>query len=182
MMPRSQGNFLCRSDVLIGGCIAGVLAGILMGLAASAYAATAGGGWSLPMQMIAATYYGPLSFVGGAGVTTIGVFTHLAIAGALGVIFAALTAGVRSLGLSFILGIIYGIAVWAFMTYVTLAVINETMRVRVALTATWWFFLHWIYGGLLGIFMPPIRRSFTVPVARSAVEEREPMLETAGRT
>jgi hypothetical protein len=158
--------------VIVGGAFAGVLAGIIMGFAASAYAGSIGAGWSLPMQNVAATYYGPMAYVGGAGVTAVGVFTHLAISAALGVIFAALTLKLRSVISTFWLGIAYGIAVWAFNTYVTLVVVNETMLARVALISVFWFFVHWIYGGFLGLFTPGLRRAFAATPERA---ERPPI-------
>ncbi len=151
--------------VLIGGGLAGVLGAILMGLAGSAYIAAIGGGWSTAMQAIAGTYYKSLAFLGGPGVTTIGVLTHLATGGAFGVLLAALTIKMKSRWGLFGLGILYGICVWAFMTFVILPVFDWVMFPRVEMMATMWFFLHWIYGGFTGLFIPPLRSAF-IPGAR----------------
>ncbi len=51
----------------------------------------------------------------------------------------------------------------AFMTYVILQVFDRTMAARVPMMNTWWFFLHWIYGGLLGLFAPPLRAACRGP-------------------
>jgi hypothetical protein len=147
--------------VLIGGGIAGVLAAILMGLAGSAYIAAIGGGWSTAMQAIAGTYYKSLAFLGGPGVTTVGVLTHLATGGAFGVLLAALTIKMKSNWGLFGLGILYGICVWAFMTFVILPVFDWVMYPRVEMMATMWFFLHWTYGGFAGLFIPPLRNAFS---------------------
>jgi hypothetical protein len=116
--------------------------------------------------MIAGTFYGPMALVGGGGVIAIGILTHFAVAIVVGIVFAGLTLRIESTAADFFLGIVYGIAVWAFMTFVTLAVFNDTMLVRVALSGTWWFFLHWIYGGFLGLFTPGLRRALAGPVPR----------------
>jgi hypothetical protein len=163
-------NRLFGPGVFVGGAFAGVLAGIIMGFSASAYAGAIGAGWPLPMQNVAATYYGPMAYVGAAGVTAIGVFTHLAVSAAFGVIFAALTLKLRSVKSTFWLGIAYGTAVWAFNTYVTLAVINETMWARVAMISVFWFFVHWIYGGFLGLFTPGLRRAFAAKPSQELPE------------
>ena len=61
-------NRLFGPGVFVGGAFAGLLAGIIMGFSASAYAGAIGAGWPLPMQNVAATYYGPMAYVGTAGV------------------------------------------------------------------------------------------------------------------
>ena len=121
-----------------------------MGFAGSAYIASIGGGWSTPMQAIAGTYYKSMAFVGGPGVTTIGVLTHLAIGGGFGAILAALTRRTRSHWGRFWIGIPFGIAIWAFMTYVTLPVFDWVMPTR-RNDGGMWFFLHWIYGAFTGL-------------------------------
>jgi hypothetical protein len=68
-----------------------------------------------------------------------------------------LTLRIRSVGISFVLGVFYSIAIWAFMTYVILNVFNRTMAERLPMMSMWWFFLHGIYGGSLGLFTPPFR-------------------------
>jgi len=154
--PQECGKLLSLG-VIVGGGLAGLLGGILMAIAATIYAGVNGSGAWMPMQMVAATFYGPMAFVAGGDVIAIGWITHLATASAYGMFFAALTARTRSLVVSFVLGILYGIVLWAFMTYVILQVFDRTMAARVPMMNLWWFFLHWIYGGLLGLFTPPLR-------------------------
>ena len=125
-----------------------------MGLAAGAYAASTGVGWSTPTQAIAGTYYKSMAFVGGPGVTTIGVLTHLAVGGAFGVRFAAIVPRPLSRWVLFVLGIAYGTCVWAFMTSVTLPVLDWVMLSRVEMMPVMWFYLHWIYGAFTGLFLP----------------------------
>lgn len=139
------------------GAIAGVIGAILMGFSASAYSAVIGGGWSTPMQAVAGTYYKAMAFVGGAGVTAVGAMTHLTIGATFGVIFAFLVWRMRSPIRLFVLGILYGIVIWAFMTGVTIPVLDWVMYPRVMLMGAFWFFLHWIYGAFMGISLAILR-------------------------
>lgn len=139
------------------GAIAGVIGAILMGFSASAYSAVIGGGWSTPMQAVAGTYYKSMAFVGGAGVTAVGSFTHLTIGAIFGIIFAVLVWRMRSPIRLLALGILYGTAIWAFMTGVTIPVLDWVMYPRVMLMGSFWFFLHWIYGGFLGLSLSVLR-------------------------
>lgn len=156
-LPTSR---LFSPGVLVGGSLAGVLGGIFMGVAATLWSNASGMGASAPWQNIAATFYGPMAFLGAAGVTTIGVLWHLTVAGGMGVILAVLARRVKSAGKLFILGIVYGTAVWAVMTYVFVPVFDQTMAARIPMVAVMWFFLHWIYGAFTGVFIPPLRRAF----------------------
>lgn len=162
--------------ILVGGGIAGVMAAVLMGIAGSIYLASIGAGWSTAMQAIAGTYYKSMAFVGGPGVTTIGVITHLAVGGAFGALFALITLRIKSRGWLFLLGIPYAIAIWAFMTWVTLPVFDWVMFPRVEMIGTFWFFLHWIYGGFLGLFIPGLRGAQAEAVP---IEEVPPLRRTA---
>lgn len=142
---------------VIGGALAGILAGVLMGVSWVSYSGIGGLGWATPMQMVAGTFFGPLALIGDGVVVAIGVVTFLAIAAVYGIVFAGLTLWMRSSGMGFWVGIAYAIAVWAFMAYVITPVFDPTLAVREAIEPVWWFFLHWIYGGFLGMFTPWLR-------------------------
>jgi|SRR6185437_2493070 len=148
------------AGILLGGALAGVLGGIIMGIVATLWGVATVAGPLAPWQAIAGTFFGPMSFVGDAGVTAIGVLTHLSIAGFWGVVFAAITVKARSAGRLFGLGILYGIAVWALMTYVIAPVFDATMAARIPMMFIFWFFLHWVYGAFTGLFTPTLRRAF----------------------
>lgn len=162
--------------IIVAGFLAGVLGAILMGAAGSIYMAVTGGGWAVAMQAIAGTYYKSMAFVGGPGVLAIGVLTHLAVGGAFGALFGVLTVKAKSSGKLFLLGIPYGVAIWAFMSYVILPVFDSVMLPRVMMIGVFWFFLHWIYGAFTGLFTPGLRRAF---VRAQAIEEAPPMKRVA---
>lgn len=174
-MKRRRADAL-SPGVLLAGAAAGVFGAICMGLAGSAYIASFGGGWSTAMQAIAGTYYKSMAFVGGPGVTTVGVLTHLSVGAAYGVLFAMITRKVRSAWKLFLLGIPYGIAVWAFMTWVIMPVFDWVMFPRVEMMGTMWFFLHWIYGALMGLSIPGLRR---MSAGTSGIGEVPPMQRAA---
>ncbi|HEX5411928.1 MAG TPA: hypothetical protein VFZ27_08705 [Terriglobia bacterium] len=149
------------AGVLVGGAMAGILGGIIMGGGLTLWAWFTGMGASLPWQLIAGTYYGPMAMVGAAGVTAIGVLTHLTIAAAFGVLFAAITVRHESAGHLFLWGIVFGVAVWAFMTYAIVPVFDTTINVRIPMFALFFFFMHLVFGAFTGLFTPPLRRSMT---------------------
>ncbi|MGH9718425.1 MAG: hypothetical protein ACRD4R_17080 [Candidatus Acidiferrales bacterium] len=148
------------TSVIVGGFFAGVIGGILMGVAATLWSGAAGLGASTPWEAIAATFYGPLAFVGAAGVTTIGVLLHLSFAAGFGVVFSVLAAKFRHPVKLFFWGILYGTAVWALMTWVFVPNFDATLGARLTMIPVMWFFLHWIYGAFTGLFIPPMRSIF----------------------
>ena len=142
-----------------GGVVAGLIGGIPMGIAASFKASTVGFSMGLPMEQVAALFYGVDALLGGASVLTVGVSIHLVTSMVYGGIFGIIFVRVRSAAVALIVGLIYGIAIWAFMTYFVLHQINTTMGVRVALIPFWWFIYHLIYGAMLG-FTPLLANAF----------------------
>ena len=113
--------------VIIGGGIAGILAGIVMAGAAMLYAAANGSGFLFPVRSIAATWYGPKALVGGAVVLLVGLVTHLSTAAFGGVVFAALPSSRRSATAALLSGLIWGVVVWAILSFVVMPWLNPTM-------------------------------------------------------
>jgi hypothetical protein len=131
-------------------------------------------GASTPWQAIAAVFYGPMAFVGGSGVTAIGVLRHLTVAGSLGAVLGMLALNVESAGKLGGLGILYATGVWALMTYVFLPNFDATMAARIPTFFTMWIFLHWFYGGFTGLFIPSLRpRLPAVQIERATTTVRE---------
>ena len=154
-------------SVFATGTIAGVIAGALMILWSMSVAGVNGLGFWLPPKLIAGTFLGVNVIVYGAGTVIFGLFLHLLTAALWGMLFAALF---RAGGVTFDLpiGVLYGVAVWAFMRYLILPWLDSTMSVRVAVV--WWtFFLaHLFYGFVLGLIVPAMRRG------DAGAEERAP--------
>ncbi len=170
---------ISESGVIIGGAIAGLIGGVIMGGTVTLWCLALGMGASTPWQAVAATFYGPLAFVGAAGVTAIGVLLFIALAMAIGVIFSVLTYNAtRSWPLIF-WGVLFGTAVWAVMTYVFVPIFDPTLGARISFFAAFWLFLHWIYGAFTGLFIPSLRRAFSRNVAPFQARNRADSLRRA---
>ena len=154
--------------VIIGGGIAGILAGIAMAMAAMFYAAASGSGFWLPVRSIAATWYGANALVGGVGVLIVGMVTHLGTSAFLGLIFAALLPSRKSATAALLGGLVWGVVVWAAMSFAVMSWLNPTMYAgTVGREPGWWFVFHLIYGGTL-VVTPGLMRSVS---ARSPAAE-----------
>jgi hypothetical protein len=141
------------------GIVAGITGAIVMAMWSMGYAAAQGLGFFLPMRLIAATFFGVEALVGGAGVLLAGMMLHFVTASAWGVLFALLLPRRAGYGLSLLAGLIYGaVVVLAVMTYGILPLLDPIMRERVELTMFSWIVTHVIYGVVLGLLTPFLRR------------------------
>lgn len=141
------------------GIIAGVTGAILMAMWSMGYAAAQGLGLFLPLRLIAATFFGVEALVGGAGVLLTGMMLHFVTASAWGVLFALLLPRDAGYAVSLLAGAAYGgIVVLVVMTYAILPALDQVMRERVELTWFSWVVTHLIYGVVLGLLTPFLRR------------------------
>lgn len=146
-------------SVIIGGGIAGVLAGIVMAMAAMLYAAANGSGFLSPVRSIAATWYGAEALVGGIGVLIVGLVTHLGNSAFWGALFAALPPPRKSAFAALLGGLVWGVVVWAIMSFTVMPWLNPTMHAgTVRMGGGWWFIFHLIYGGMLVVTPGLVRR------------------------
>lgn len=158
---------------MTGGIAAGLIAGLVMALTAMIRSAAVGESFWMPMQQIAATFYGVEALVGGTGVVVAGVLTHLVVSAIYGMIFGLFVGRKTLVGSAFVSGLVYGVVIWAFMTWVILPLVNEVMLERVELQPWWWFAYHLVYGGLL-LLTPPLAEAMTPRAERHRREERGP--------
>jgi len=140
-----------RETIWRGGPVTGVIAGVIMAFVAMLTTAAQGLGFWLVPKMIAATFLGVDALVGGAGAIILGVIIHLIVSALFGLLFAFLTPRIISASSDFGLGIIYGVIIWAVMTFIILPIGNEVMRDRVALMPFAWFVQHLVFGGSLAL-------------------------------
>jgi len=104
------------------------------------------------VRSIAATWYGSKAFVGGAGVLIVGMITHFSNSAFWGVIFAGLPLRRKSLPVMLLGGLVWGVVIWATMSHAIMPWLNPTMYAgTVREDPGWWFVLHLIYGGTLGV-------------------------------
>lgn len=169
-----DGTVFRRFDVpgaIVSGGIAGILAGTGMAVAAMSYAAASGSGLFRPVRSIAATWYGPNALVGGPAVLTVGMATHLVTSALGGVVFAALPSSRKSATAALLSGLVWGVVVWAGMSFAVMPWLNPTMYAgTVRGEPRSWFVLHLIYGGTL-VVTPGVVRS--VSAHRFAAEVME---------
>ncbi len=159
MVKRMDSSRFEARGMVLGGGIAGILAGIVMAMAAMFYAAANGSGFWLPVRSIAATWYGANALVGGAGVLIVGMLTHLSTSAFWGMIFAAIPPGRKSATAALLSGLVWGVAIWAIMSFAVMSWLNPTMYAgTVKMEPGWWFFLHLIYGGTL-VITPGLMRN-----------------------
>ena len=155
--PPSQGVFE-------GGSLAGIAAGFVMGVILIAYGAAAGAGPWYFFTMIASSVLGVAGLVGGPGTIAVGIALHLAISAFWGILFASLVNPQTRADAALWEGVLFGVAVWAIMTFVVLPVVDPTMEPRVALLPAIWVFANAAYGACL-LGAPTLRRRYAVRAA-----------------
>jgi hypothetical protein len=145
------------------GAVAGLIAGIvMMSIAAVRSFAVTLGFW-FPFKQIAATYMDVDALIAGGGAVTLGIILHLIASAVLGGLFG-LAGGSRIPWYGALFwGVLFGILVWAVMTFLGLPLLNAPMSERVALISGWWFVYHLIFGALL--FMAPLFYRLMAPHA-----------------
>lgn len=160
-LPPSQGIFA-------GGATAGIFAAIVMALFSMSLAATQGIGFWTPMRMIAASLVGVKALVATPAVILLGICLHLGTGAFWGVVFASFVRRSTSAGAAFWAGLLYGVGVWAFMSYIGLPALNRTMEARVAMQPGKFFAGHLLYGACLMV-TPALKNRFAErPILRSA--------------
>lgn len=147
--PRADWKGAC-----LGGLVAGLVAGVAMAMVAMIRAGVTGMGFWLPPKQIAATLFGVDALIGGAGVIVTGLMIHMMTSAIFGVVFGLIGGGRIFAWAAMALGFLYGVIIWAGMTFIGLPVVNEVMRDRVAMQPVWWFGYHLIFGGML--FLTPL--------------------------
>lgn len=149
--------------IVIAGVTAGIIGGIVMAALTMMYTAGIGVGFWTPLRLMAATTSGVDALIAGGGTLIWGLMIHMMASIIFGVIFAALLPRRAGAAAGLGLGALYGIAVWAIMTFIGLPIVNSTMQARVALMPGWWFFAHLVFGAVTGI-------SAAVMLQRSSAE------------
>jgi hypothetical protein len=136
-----------------GGAVAGMVAGIIMAMVSMVTNYFTGAGFFLSVKLIAATFLGVDSIIGGAFAIMLGMILHLVTSAMWGVVFAFITAKVKSLVGLFASAILFSVFVWAAMTFVSLPILNEVMSERVDMIPVQWFINHLIFG--MGLLLAP---------------------------
>ena len=116
-------------EAIYSGALAGIIAGMVMSMVAMGFAMMMGQGLWAPPKMIAATLL-DRSGLDRPGFQMIpvmvGMMIHFATAVGFGVIFS-LFGGRLSYGRAIGWGVVYGLAIWLFMQFIGLPIINPVM-------------------------------------------------------
>jgi hypothetical protein len=164
----------------LSGAAAGIVAAVVMGMFAMVAGATYQGvGLFTPMYHIASSVLGPDTMMDSAaraqagdlfyflpGPAALGMMLHLAVGAVFGAIFPVVGSLLRARGLGWLaLGILYGAAVLAVMSFVGLPlaaiVLGGGDPIRdMPQIAGWWTFgmEHLLYGAVLGLWFGRIGR------------------------
>lgn len=156
---------------IVSGIWAGVVASIVMGAILCIHSAAVGLGALFPLQIMSGTFYGAESILGGFGPTIVGLITHLVGSAIFGIIFSALLPRHTLVNQAIGGGLAFGLAVWAFLTFVDLPVMNHVMSERTNLIPGWWFLSCMAYGATLGI-TPMIRDRYMADTIIRTYEPR----------
>lgn len=135
--------------------LGGLIGSVAMAMWAMAVAGAMGMGFWTPIQLIAATWYGPAAMMHlSGGVILAGLMTHMMMGALLGIILAiafrvlpGLAPGrARLLG-----GVVYGLVVWVLMQFVILKVVDPIMASHMT---PWAFALgHMMFGIVAAAFL-----------------------------
>jgi hypothetical protein len=138
-------------EIVFGGAIAGTFAGSAMALFLIILGGWQGIGWLGVMRAIGGLFYGTEALGGGGPPAFWGLVVHFAVAVALGVLFAAMIRrNADPLG-SITAGLLFGIAVWAVMTWVVVRIADPTLAEVADRMSFGWLSAHIIYGVVLGL-------------------------------
>lgn len=116
-------------------------------------------GFWFPLKAVAGVQYGVRALIGADEVILTGVLNHTLASLFFGLGFAVLIRRVQVLSESLLSGLLYGIGVWALMSYLILPFVNAPMLARLEFAEGWWFSAHLIFGSIVGLNRPAKRRA-----------------------
>lgn len=176
---RSQG-YIRRSAAMptVGGRISGgALSGFIAGCAMLAFAmlsgAILGDGPLAFLRSVSCAVYGVDGLVAGGGALMAGLLIHLTVSCCWGMLFSSILPEESTSWTALWTGALYGIGVWAVMTFGVLPWADGVMRARMDLLPDWWFYQHLVYGACL-LGTPFLRRRTAASVGVGSVRRAIP--------
>ena len=142
-----------RRSTFSGGTTAGLVAGVITALVTALYGGIVGMGFLTPFKLTAAGFLGTSALVGSGGTVLLGVGLYLLASAFWGWVFASFVSRNTTPGAAFWGGLLFGVAVWAIETFISLPLLNRVMESRVAMMPGYWFFENLLFGCLL--YMTP---------------------------
>ena len=137
----------------IHGAMAGVLGAIVMALLMMMVTAGQGGGFWTPLQLIGGVAFG--SAWQSLGSALLGAVIHLIVGAIVGAIYGLLTRRIEGTVYTTMLGMVFGIAVFAPATYLILPAIDPVMYGTMHLGVL--FMAHIVYGLITGAAVGALR-------------------------
>jgi hypothetical protein len=134
---------------ILRGARAGALGAVAMGLFMMLVTASRAGGFWTTLQLIGASVLGDEHRSAGAAV--LGLFIHLAVGATLGAIYALLARRQKGKIFNVMLALVFGVAVFAPMTYLLLPIVDPIMYRTIHLGVL--FMGHVVYGLVTGLAM-----------------------------
>lgn len=145
-----------RGEILLAGGAAGVAGGIVMILWMILAAVVDDRGPLSALEPIGLTFLGDSAVEGTPLVTVWGIFLHLAVAAAFGVLFTAMLGPGFPFGSAFIIGVGYAWVILSVAASLVLPVVNPTLRDHMPALGGAWVIASALYGAALGLG-PPLR-------------------------
>lgn len=136
------------------------------------YAAASRMGASAPLRMIAGTFYGRDAMKAGVDALVVGLIIHMMVSMGWGMVFAIAAKRHAGIGSSIGLGMLFGLIVWALMTFIALPIVNPMMREQVDTMQAAFLIEHLMYGAGVGL-MPAIRRRLSAGGGASHLGPRQ---------
>ncbi len=136
------------------GAIAGVAGGAALALASSA---ASDQGATFPLRLIAASLLGHEALdPGWAAPVLVGLLLGALTAVVQALVFASILPRGRPAGVSIAYGLAYGVAAWAVSWYLVVRLVDPVLFAAGSAAAM--LLLQLLYGAVLGLLLPPLRR------------------------
>jgi len=136
------------------GAVAGVAAGAAMALVAGA---ASDQGSLFPLRLVAASFLGHQALDAGSGFPVLlGALLGALVAVVLALVFASILPRGRSAAVSLLAGLAFGAAAYGVVWFVAVRLVDPVLFAVGQAGSV--LLLHLLYGGLLGLLLPPLRR------------------------
>ncbi|MGC8488123.1 MAG: hypothetical protein ACP5QO_07865 [Clostridia bacterium] len=147
--------------------LGGLIGSVVMAMWAMMVAGATGMGFWAPVQLIAATWYGPAAMMHlTGGVIIAGLMTHMMMGAMLGIILAIAFQVIPAFApgrVRLVWGIVYGLVVWIVMQFAILKAVDPMMASKMT---PWAFAMgHMMFGLVAAAFL--LTRPTVEAVARS---------------
>jgi hypothetical protein len=144
------------SSAAIGaGAGAGLIGGVIVAMMEIAHGAAVGIGMLVPLKAASGLVYGAGATDRGISAMIVGVLVYLLVPLGLGAVFGVFVGRRFSVTTALAYGLVWGILIWAAVTWVALPRLNPPLAALAARYPAWWLLEHLVFGASL-MLTPPI--------------------------